>query len=209
MSVKLYNIVGFGINIMSEDNTKITNLELFGALFIGAYSYINSGFCRSNVEIGRYTSIGRQVTLGLGVHDINCFSTSSCFSAYYNSPQLSLASENPKRRVIIGNDVWIGDGVFIKSGVKIGDGAVIGANCVVTKDVPPYSVVAGVPGRIIRNRFSDDVINKMLSIKWWCYEHGDIIRWLESSNCHMSELIINASNFLKNKQSINYTSYKI
>lgn len=209
MSVKFYKIVGSGINIMSEDNTKLTNLELLGTLFIGAYSYINSGFCRSYVEIGRYTSIGRQVTLGLGEHDINCFSTSSCFSPYCNGSPLSLASTDPKRRVIIGNDVWIGDGVFIKSGIKIGDGAVIGANCVVTKDVPPYAVVAGVPGKILKHRFSEDVINKMLNIRWWCFEHDEIVRWIKFNKCQIHEMVINSSTFLRTKKPIIYTSYKL
>ena len=67
----------------------------------------------------------------------------------------------------IGNDVWIGDNVFIKSGVKIGDGAVVGAGAVVTKDVPPYAVVVGVPARVIKYRFDEKTIAELLELKWW------------------------------------------
>lgn len=208
MLPKLFNIVGSNINIMSEENTKITNLELIGTLFIGAYSYINSGFCRSYVEIGRYTSIGRDVSLGLGEHNINNFSTSSFIQSYDKTVYI-YASTNPKRRLIIGNDVWIGDRVCIKSGITIGDGAVIGANCVVTKDVPPYSVVVGVPGKVIKKRFSDEIIQKMLELKWWNYKNEEITEWNDFNKGNISNMLNNSSSFLKNIEEVRYSSYTI
>ena len=72
-----------------------------------------------------------------------------------------------KGNIDIGNDVWIGAKSTIMSGVKIGDGAVIGARTMVTKDVPPYSIVVGNPGRIIKYRFNEDQVQKLLKIKWW------------------------------------------
>ena len=80
-----------------------------------------------------------------------------------------------KGDIIIGNDVWIGYEAVILSGVTIGDGAVIGARAVVTKDVPPYTIVGGVPAGIIRKRFSDDVISALLNMKWWNWP-GEKIR---------------------------------
>lgn len=77
--------------------------------------------------------------------------------------------------VIIGNDVWIGDGAWIKNGVKIGDGAIIGARAVVTRDVPPYAVVAKSPARVIDYRFDADTIQTLLASKWWDLP-DDIIR---------------------------------
>ena len=68
---------------------------------------------------------------------------------------------------MIGNDVWIGYEAVIMSGVVIGDGAIIGAHAVVSKDVPPYTIVGGIPAKPIRKRFSDEVVSSLLEIKWW------------------------------------------
>jgi hypothetical protein len=83
----------------------------------------------------------------------------------------------PTQRVMvttIGNDVWIGHGAFIKPGLSIGDGAVVGAHAVVTKDVPPYAIVAGSPAIVKKQRFEDRVINRMLAVKWWKYAFWDL-----------------------------------
>lgn len=80
-----------------------------------------------------------------------------------------------KGEVQIGNDVWIGEGVQILSGVKIGDGVIVGAHAVIGKDVPPYAVVVGNPYVIKRYRYSEEIIKKLLEIKWWDWEN-DIIR---------------------------------
>lgn len=72
-----------------------------------------------------------------------------------------------KGDIIIGNDVWIGYEAVILAGVSIGDGAIIGARAVVTKDVPPYTIVGGVPAKPIKKRFSDETISSLLSIQWW------------------------------------------
>lgn len=69
--------------------------------------------------------------------------------------------------IIIGNDVWIGYEAIVLSGVTIGDGAIIGARVVVTKDVPPYTIVGGVPGKAIKKRFNETTIKKLLRLKWW------------------------------------------
>ena len=79
-----------------------------------------------------------------------------------------------KGDIIIGNDVWIGFEAVILSGVTIGDGAIIGTRAVVTKDVPPYTIVGGVPAKPIRKRFSGDVISELLKLQWWDWSENRI-----------------------------------
>ena len=94
-----------------------------------------------------------------------------------------------KGDIVVGNDVWIGYEAVILSGVTIGDGAVIGARAVVTKDVPPYAIVGGVPARLIRRRFDEETIQKLLRLQWWNWEPERIRRNLSAiQNGRLQEL---------------------
>lgn len=160
--------IGGEFVVFAEPCVRILDTALSGVSYFGFATYINSGFLRSYVEVGRYCSIGRNVSIGLGNHNHQGLTTSPYFvSEDSGSSSLPLAQANPKRRVLIGNDVWIGDSVMITSGVKIGDGAVIAAGAVVSKDVPPYAIVGGVPAKLIRMRFDDDLLCRLLKIRWW------------------------------------------
>lgn len=161
------NPVGDAFVVFAEPCVRVLNTSLIGVSYFGFGSYINSGFIRSYVEIGRYCSIGRNVSVGLGNHNHQGLTTSPFFEQNNSGSKLPLAQENPKRRVLIGNDVWIGDSVLITSGVKIGDGAVVAAGSVVTKDVTPYMIVGGVPAKPIRERFNEDITNRLLKLRWW------------------------------------------
>lgn len=81
-----------------------------------------------------------------------------------------------KGDIIIGNDVWIGFEAVILAGVTIGDGAIIGTRAVVTKDVPPYTIVGGIPAKPIKKRFDEDVISDLLCVKWWNWSNEKIAR---------------------------------
>lgn len=95
-----------------------------------------------------------------------------------------------KGEIIIGNDVWIGYEAVIMSGVTIGDGAIIGARSVVTKDIPPYTIVGGVPARQIRRRFSEETIAALLELKWWDWPREKIARKIEAiKNGDMEALV--------------------
>lgn len=83
-----------------------------------------------------------------------------------------------KGDIIIGNDVWIGFEAIVMAGVRIGDGAIVAARAVVTHDVPPYTIVGGVPAKVIRKRFDDKVIQKLVTLKWWEWPVGKIRRSL-------------------------------
>ena len=93
---------------------------------------------------------------------------------------------------MIGNDVWIGYETVILSGVTIGDGAIIGSRAVVTKDVPPYTIVGGVPAKTIRKRFSDDDIEALQKMKWWDWP-------IEQIQAHISEIQTGKIEELKKK----------
>ncbi len=121
----------------------------------------------NKLNIGKYCSISSKVVIFLGGEHRTDFVSTFPFNQF--SPSHRYLEGHPASRgnVTIGNDVWIGYGSLIVSGVKIGDGAVIGANSVVTKPVPPYAVVAGNPAKIIRYRFSTEIVDRLLAIKWW------------------------------------------
>lgn len=124
------------------------------------------------LKIGRYCSIacGSKFLFTSGNHAIASLSTYT-FPIFYeewglDAKDICGAWDN-KGDIIVGNDVWIGFEAVILSGVTIGDGAIIGARAVVTKDVPPYTIVGGVPAKTIRKRFDDRTIEKLLSLRWW------------------------------------------
>lgn len=124
----------------------------------------------TKVEIGKFCSISNDVKIILGGNHRYDWITTYPFPAlphYYPEASSIKGTPSTKGSVIIGNDVWIGYGATILSGVKIGDGAVIGARAVVVKNVSPYSIVVGNPGREIKKRFDDETINRLLQIKWW------------------------------------------
>lgn len=162
-----------------EAPVSLGKVEVQPGVTVGSDSYIVSGFIRKGVVIGRFCSIGREVTIGTGHHDINSISTSPFFKSKVST--LKLADKNKRIRVLIGNDVWIGDKAVIMSGVTIGHGAVIAAGSIVTKDVPSYSIFAGVPAKFIRDRFSIEVQEKLLDIKWWEFQR-DLLKDIDGAD---------------------------
>lgn len=150
-----------------ERGVNLGKCEILPGVAFGFQSYMNSGFVRSAVIVGRYCSIGRNVTLGSGVHDLNALSTSPFFKNNSNGPILKLADPVRRIRVLIGHDVWIGDNAYIMSGVTVGDGAVVAAGSIVTHNVEPYSIVVGTPARHLKWRFEDETVRQRLTALRW------------------------------------------
>ena len=126
---------------------------------------------RDRLIIGRFCSIacGAKFIMNSANHSLKSLSTYTfpLFGDDWGHDMKTTESWDNRGDIVIGNDVWIGYEAVILSGVHIGDGAIIGTRAVVTKDVEPYTIVGGVPARPIRRRFSDDVISRLLELKWW------------------------------------------
>lgn len=169
-----------------------------GKLGYGTYMANN---CHIIANIGRFTSIGPYVRTNRGVHPISEPYATTCPMFY--STQKKNGKTFVNRMMFdeflqtpeIGNDVWIQENVFFSAGITIGDGAVILAGAVVTKDVPPYAIVGGVPAKILKYRYDDDTIKFLLNYKWW----NKGIEWFESNwmlMCNIEQLKRDSSSFI-------------
>lgn len=184
--IKSYNIssnieIGrfclIGKNVQISDNVKI-----------GDFTYFNSNknwsIIESNITIGKFCSIAPGVIIGLGNHNYHNVTTHPILYNNYYMKKMTKENKELKQtglidtdvQTIIGNDVWIGMNACIKRGVKIGDGAIIGMNAVVTKDVPPFAIVGGVPAKVISYRFKEEDIKLIINNPWWDWNYDDLLK---------------------------------
>ena len=162
-----------------EGKNKINEDTVFVKSRLGRGSYIGAGCQFNSAQIGKYCSIGSYVKILTANHPSQTFvSTHPAFFSLSRQAGFTYTTEQRFQEqrfydwqngisVSIGNDVWIGEEAIIMGGVKIHDGAIIGARAVVTKDVPPYAIVGGIPAKIIGKRFDDNEIVFLLNLKWW------------------------------------------
>lgn len=154
---------------------KLSLQERYPQYAIGRHSYgdlkVHHWGEAATLKIGAFCSIAGDVRIFLGGEHRTDWVTTFPFSELWEQ-QAGASAGHPHTRgdVIIGNDVWIGNQALILSGVRIGDGAVIGARAVVTKDVPPYAIIAGNPARLVRYRFAPDVVERLTRIAWWNWD---------------------------------------
>ncbi len=184
---------------------------------IGDYTYYDASFSSENPEEFEntnvlYVGVGSQLKIGKfcclahqckflmsgANHHLNAFTTYPLFWNFITKPEVKNYLEvipddryyhKPKNDTIVGNDVWIGYDALIMPGIKISDGAIIGARSVVTKDVEPYTIVAGNPAKVIRKRFDSQTIDQLLSLQWWNLEMDEIMKKYEAiMNCKLEVL---------------------
>lgn len=156
------------------------NSSFFGEMGFGSFIGWNSEL---TAKIGRFTSIAPWVRSNHGIHPVTYPYATTCPMFFSKSKQngFSFTSENRfiecKEPVKIGNDVWIGENVFLVGGITIHDGAVVLAGACVTKDVPPYAIVGGVPAVILKYRYTEDDIKFLLDFQWWNKD----IKWIQDN----------------------------
>lgn len=165
---------------------------------IGRYTYTGAFDMIFHTNIGSFCSISYGVTIGPPEHDYNKLTThpflyDKRYKILEDKDLLPISKFNKQCK--IGNDVWIGCNATILRGVNIGDGAVIGANALVNKDVPPYAIVAGVPAKIIKYRFNNDIIKVLLDLKWW---EWDIQKIKKNSSIFTENITLEKLNSIKN-----------
>lgn len=177
----------------------IKNVVKAPNIIIGDYTYYDdsddpTGFEHNNVLfnypefgdrliIGKFCAIasGTKFIMGAANHRISSITTYpfNVFGGVWKEKTPDHLSQLPfKGDIIVGNDVWIGRESRIMPGVKIGDGSIVGAYSVVTKDVPPYSVIGGNPARLIKRRFEDDLIKMLLKLRWWDFDAEKLVKFL-------------------------------
>ena len=175
-NVKLDSGVGFNPSTNIGNNCRIgKNCDIHNSI-IGSYTYIGPGTNIANSKIGSFCSIASDVKIVTSCHPSDTFvSTSPVFYSTLKQCGITFVKKDlyQEHRTINGysalimDDVWIGNNVILMGGITIGTGAIIGSGAVVTKNVPPYAIVGGVPAKIIRYRFTDSQIQALLSDKWW------------------------------------------
>ena len=135
--------------------------------------------------IGKFCSIacGAKFIFNSANHTLSSVSTYP-FPIFFEEWGLNIkdvaAAWDNKGDIVIGNDVWIGYEAVIMAGVTVGDGAIIGTRAVVTKDVPPYTIVGGVPAKPIRKRFENEALDELLKIRWWDWPEEKIARNIQA-----------------------------
>ncbi len=148
---------------------------------IGEYTYgapVIYDYETESLKIGRYCSIGPNVTLILGGNHRTDWITTYPFNAKFHDFR-HIDSHKPKGGLTIGNDVWIAANVTILSGVTVGNSSIIAAGSVVVKDVPAYAIVAGNPAKVVRMRFEQNVIEKLEATKWWEKSYQELKPYME------------------------------
>ena len=197
------NLTGRHVRISGSAHLRLTDAGIGKCVKISEKSYLNGSIgdysyigARSQIygEIGKFCSIGNDVKVVPATHPVTHVSTSPAFYSNAGQTVRSFVSKGTfedrlfvpgtQSACVVGNDVWIGDNVLVKGGIRISDGAVVAMGAVVTEDVPPYAVVGGCPAKIIKFRFSQSEIERLLQSEWWNKSE----RWLSDHACDFADI---------------------
>ncbi|NMS88803.1 CatB-related O-acetyltransferase [Clostridioides difficile] len=183
-------------NVITKENIEVGDYTIYNDFYNDPRDFEKNNVLyhypinNDKLIIGKFCSIAcnSRFLMTSGNHTMKSQSTYT-FPIFYEEWGLDIShitdAWDNKGDIVIGNDVWIGYDSIIMSGVHIGDGAIIGTRAVVTNDVPPYSIVGGIPAKVIKKRFSDNTILKLLEIKWWNWPYKKIqsnIQYIQSGD---------------------------
>ena len=180
--------------VIMHEKSEIGRRNLIRNSEFGRGTYTGTNTIIKNTSIGKYCSLAWNISIGGGNHNYHNMST---YSDYWYKRTFGVefdkainGANETAERVTIGNDVWIGSGVTILNGISIGDGCIIGAGSIVTKDVEPYSIILGAPGKVYKKRFDEGLITLLLQIKWWDWPESLIIERIKYLRSEPDENII-------------------
>lgn len=165
-------------NVVEDPNIEVGDFTMYNDFVRDPKDFVRNNVLyhypinRDRLVIGKYCSIacGAKFLFTSANHTAQSLSTYPFpifFAEWGLDPATITEAWDNKGDIVVGNDVWIGYEAVILSGVRIGDGAIVGTRAVVTKDVPPYTIVGGVPARKIRERFAPETVERLLRLKWW------------------------------------------
>lgn len=171
-------------NMTSGKYVEIGEKNFIENVHIDDFSYTGQFCFIQNSTIGKFSNIAAMVHIGPTAHpyeraSLHHFTYRPYLYGWGDDKEETFFEKREKKRTLIGHDTWIGRGAIIFPNVKIGNGAIVGAGAVVTKNVPPYAIVAGVPATIIKYRFDDETITALQRLAWWDWPESKIQHALE------------------------------
>jgi phosphonate metabolism protein (transferase hexapeptide repeat family) len=188
-----------------HDNVELKNTQLGAFTEIGLYNFIENAtlddysytgqFCFiQNSKIGKFVNIAAKTRIGPTDHpykrpSLHHFTYRKAMYGFGDRDDEQYLGERESRTTYIGHDAWIGHGAIIQPGISIGIGAIVGSGAVVTKDVPPYAIVVGVPAKVIKYRFSDSEIKALRRIGWWDWSFETIKKRIDDFQLNITEFI--------------------
>ena len=198
-----------GIHLSEEpfihEHSELTNTQLGKFTEVGLYNFIENTvldeysytgqFCFiQNAQIGKFSNIAAMVRIGPTDHpyerpSLHHFTYRPKMYGFSDGEDEAFFEQRVSRTAYVGHDTWIGHGAIIQPGVTVGDGAIVGSGAIVTKDVPPYSIVVGVPAKIIKYRFSQDAIAALQRIQWWDWSYETIKERLDDFHIDIEKFI--------------------